>query len=364
MRRAFLLAIGILATCEGGFRVAAHPHGDVRTYVSGLNDPRGLKFGPDGQLYVAEAGTGGGALSTVGLCDQVAPPVGPYLGGASGRIVRIRRGRVSIVVDGLPSSEASQLIGGDRSGASDVAVMDGHVLALVSGAGCCHGHADANNGLVSIERRDMTMVADLSRWLLAHPGAKGAQQPRDPDYEPDGTWYSMAVRDHRLYAVEPNHGLLVEIDPLRGHVRFAQDLFATLGDHTYTALAFDRDDLYIGTLGRIAFVPNVFPPMSDLALRPAGAVCDRPQGCPRSRVRRPTSSIRAPVADLFAGDRQSRAGRSIRPSRDDPRRPDVSLGDHPWARCGILRLRVRVSLRARARSGIASRRRVIRVIVR
>ena len=31
----------------------------VSTYATGLDNPRGLKFGPDGKLYVAEAGKGG-----------------------------------------------------------------------------------------------------------------------------------------------------------------------------------------------------------------------------------------------------------------------------------------------------------------
>src|SRR6185436_4712448 len=55
----------------------------VTTFASGLNNPRGLTFGPDGNLYVAEGGIGG-TNSTDGQCDQVIPPVGPYTGSADG----------------------------------------------------------------------------------------------------------------------------------------------------------------------------------------------------------------------------------------------------------------------------------------
>ena len=45
--------------------------------ASGLEGPRGLRFGPDGYLYVAEAGTGG-SNSTKGQCPQVpGAPGGP-----------------------------------------------------------------------------------------------------------------------------------------------------------------------------------------------------------------------------------------------------------------------------------------------
>jgi len=46
-------------------------------YAKGLNSPIGLKFGPDGNLYVAEGGIGG-TNSTVGQCEQV-PEAQPAL---------------------------------------------------------------------------------------------------------------------------------------------------------------------------------------------------------------------------------------------------------------------------------------------
>src|SRR6185503_15022178 len=99
------------------------------------------------------------------------------------------------------SAEASPLIGGDKQGISDVAFFGNHLIALNSGAGCSHAHAEANNGILAVHRNGSTsMIADLSAWLLANPGAKGAEEPRSPDYEPDGTWYSMVVDDERIYA--------------------------------------------------------------------------------------------------------------------------------------------------------------------
>ena len=78
-----VLATGVLLGLAAVPNIQAQgPSPNVHFFSGGLNNPRGLKFGPDGNLYVAEGGKGG-QTSTIGLCDQV-PDAGPYTGGYTG----------------------------------------------------------------------------------------------------------------------------------------------------------------------------------------------------------------------------------------------------------------------------------------
>ena len=104
IQKIFLMSAAMLTATTATIPAPAQLSSNVHVWVTGLNGPRGLKFGPNGSLYVAEAGTGG-TISTAGRCGQVIPPVGPYKGGNTARISRIdSAGQRTTLASGLPSS--------------------------------------------------------------------------------------------------------------------------------------------------------------------------------------------------------------------------------------------------------------------
>ena len=203
----------------------------VTVFAAGLNSPRGLKFGPDGNLYVAEAGLGGD-ISTQGQCDQVIPPVGPYLGGYTARILKINSsGVASTVVDNLPSTQNAL---GDRMGVADIAFINNTMYGLLAAGGCSHGHSDYPASIIKVNSNgSWSVIADLSEWQMSHPVA----QPEEDDFEPDGSWYSLIVKSGKLYAVEPNHGEMVKVTT-NGNISRVIDFSAVYGHIVPTAVAY------------------------------------------------------------------------------------------------------------------------------
>ncbi len=223
---------------------------NVTVWATGLNAPRGIKFDANGYLYVSEAGLGG-SVSTVGECQQVVPPIGPYLGGQTGRISKIDGGgNVSTVATGFASSLDSV---GDLMGVADIAFLDGSLYALVAGGGCSHGNPRLPSGIYKVNLRTGTgaLFANLDAFLKLHPAAY--EQPAD--FEPDGSFYSMIVNDEKLYVVEPNHGQIFSIDS-QGKMQEVLDVSVSQGHIVPTSLLAYEDNLYLGNLGLFPINPT------------------------------------------------------------------------------------------------------------
>lgn len=236
-----VLSVLASATTLSPVLVVAQASSNVHVWVTGLNGPRGLRFGPDGNLYVAEAGMGG-SNSTAGTCTQVIPPIGPYLGGSSGQISRIdRNGKRTVVASGFPSALAAE---GDLSGVADVEFLDGTLYALTAGGGCSHGGTKPNGVYkVNLSNGSWSLVANLSQFIQSHPVA----YPNLPDFEPDGTFFSMTEFEHRLYAVEPNHCQIISIEA-NGKMDSVLDVSASEGHIVPTSITAHDGQLYLGNL--------------------------------------------------------------------------------------------------------------------
>ncbi len=219
------------------------PSANVSVFATGLQGPRGLRFGADGSLYVAEAGMGG-TTSTIGMCDQV-PEVGPYTGGKTARISKIdASGKVTTVAQGLPSARDGMGAQSSVSGVSDIEFLGGTLYALTAGGGCSHGNPDAPNGVYKVNADGTTtLVADLSAFVKSHPVAK----PDAEDFEPDGDFFSMTQVGGNLYAVEANGGQLVKITP-DGQVSRVVDFSATMGHIVPTVVAYRDGNFFMSNL--------------------------------------------------------------------------------------------------------------------
>ena len=222
----------------------------VTTYATGLTNPRGLVFGPDGHLYVAEAGTGGDQTATDGAgCPVNFNIYSPYNAGNSGRVTRVlANGTTQTVAANLPSTRDNT---GGGYGPTDVAFIGDQLYVLIEMGGCPHGLPDDLPAILRVNKDGSTTnVANLNAWLAANPpNFIKIEDLEETDQEPGGVFHSMIAQGKYLYVVETNRGFLLRFDPKSGIVEKLYDMSVDSKEHNPIVMARRGNEFHVGTFG-------------------------------------------------------------------------------------------------------------------
>ncbi len=176
--------------------------------ASGLDNPRGLDFAPNGALYIAEAGTGGNGPSLPG-------PDGPVQLGSSGAITRVWKGAQARIVTGLPS--LANAAGERASGPSAISFGQlGHAF-LTIGLGAPPAAREQLGAAGARMARIFQMNQNGKLQHVADLGAFEAATDPDgngPDTNPNGV---IAATAGGVYVTDAGGNTLLHVDA-RGRV--------------------------------------------------------------------------------------------------------------------------------------------------
>ena len=208
--RALLLAAALTAltvpSAASATASPATPAPQTRLLVSGLEGAVGSTVGPDGALYVAES--------------------------AAGRIARVdpRTGRRTTLAGGLPRRVL------DTGGAMDVAFLGRRAYVLVTLVGPEVG-GGAVDGIYRVDGSgQVTVVADIGAWAVAHP-------PVPAYFVPTGVQYALQSYRGGFLVADGHHNRLLrvtldgEVAELAAFPNVVPTGIATAGRSVYLAQA-------------------------------------------------------------------------------------------------------------------------------
>ena len=182
--------------------------------ATGLDNPRGLAFGPDGSLYVAEAGSGGPETS---VC-AIGPEGQQQCYGATGAITRVTLGITPTqrrIITGLPSlaPPSGARAGGGATGPHDVALLDNGDLYAVVGLGAPPISRTTNLAPVGAGFGQLLKMPGNYAVPFNDVDLAAHEEAEDPDGAgPDSNPYGvLALRDWRVAVDAGGNSLLAAL---------------------------------------------------------------------------------------------------------------------------------------------------------
>jgi hypothetical protein len=199
--RVFAVALAAVAVAAMSAASAAAAPTVVAT---GLDNPRGLTFGADGTLYVAEAGRGGS-----GPCFVNSEPNLVCLG-ATGAITQVRQGTQTRIATGLPSLAGAG--GGGATGPNDVSVLGNGGVHFSLGLGAppsavAAGGPIAGSGMASLNRLNGRSGGSTAIASLAAHEAAANPDGTDLDTNP----YGVLALPGRTFVADAGANALLEV---------------------------------------------------------------------------------------------------------------------------------------------------------
>ena len=218
----------------------------VSVVMSNLNSPRGLAWGPEGALYVAEAGT----TAINGPCATV--PRGQSCFSGTGSISRLWKGEQERIVSGLPS--VYQVGPGDITGPHDISFQGKGNTYVTIGWG---GPPTARAGLGNLGQWFGTLVrlTPNGAWDVVADIA-GFEQANNPAGGPlDSNPYGVLAEARRTFLTDAGGNSVLEV-AANGAVSLVSTLPPTPGgsEPVPTEVVRGPDGaLYVSTLTGVPF---------------------------------------------------------------------------------------------------------------